>query len=116
MEQIGALVPVVETCGIVIIHERLPSFHKVEVLLHLHVDLLGFLLVLIHDFCQSLVVGLLLLLLLFLGAEGYTDIAVVVDCFLEVARLFSHLLLLFVYLASQVVVVSLSADFIFLWA
>jgi hypothetical protein len=94
----------------------LASFHKIEVLLQLHVDLLGLLLVFIHDFCQTLVIGLLLLLLLLLGAEGYADIAVVVDCFLQAVRLFGHLLLLFVYFASQFVVVTLSTNIIFLWA
>ena len=90
-----------------VIHERLPPLDKIQVLRHLHLDLLHLLIELIDDLGQALVIRGLLLFLLALGAVGHTDLAVLIDLLLQVLHLVAHLLLLIVHLLAQIVIVPL---------
>lgn len=83
-------------------------------LLHLHLDLLSFLPIFVHYFGETAIIGLLLLLLLLLGAEGNADVAVVVDRLLQVARLGLHRSDLFIDTGSERIIVALSANLVFL--
>ena len=82
-------------------------------LLHLYLDLLRLLLELIENFRESLVVGLLFLLLLALGAIWHRYLAIVIDLLLQVFGHCAHLFLLIVNVLSQVIVVSISANLFF---
>ena len=89
-------------------------FHKVQVLLHLHMDLLGLLLELINNLSEPSIVCVLLLLLLALRTIGNANITVIIDFLLKLLRLACHFLRLLRYLLSVLIVVSLRSDVLFL--
>jgi hypothetical protein len=99
----------------VIMHDGSSPFNQIEMLLHFYMDLLGLLFILIHYFCQALVVSLLFFLLYCLRAEGHAYIAIVVNRLLQVTWLSGHFLLLFVNSASKVIFVPLCAYLFFLF-
>jgi len=113
LHKLGVLILVVI---VVIIIGVSKSFGQIEVLLHLYMDLLGLLLILINYLSQAFVVSFLLFLLSLLGAERYTYISIVVDCFLQVTLLRAHFLLFFVNPASEVAFVAICAYLLFLSA
>ena len=98
----------------IIISQSIPSLDKIKVLLHLDMDFLCLLLVLIDNLGQTLIVGLLLFCLLALGAIRDTDLSIVVDSYLKFLGLSIHLCNLRLHQCSQVIVVFLCSNVLFL--
>ena len=106
----------VQACLAIVVGKRLPPLDKIEVLLHLDVNLLRLLLVFVDDLGQATIVGLLLLLLLPLRAIGHTDLTIVINLLLQVFGLLIHLFCLLIDALSKVVIVHVRSNLVFLRA
>ena len=113
LEQGRLLAAPMQGRGTLVVHQRLPSLHQVQMLLHLQVQLLALLLELVHDLGQAPVISLLLLLLLALRAIRHRNLPIGLDLLLEVSGHLTHLVLLVLHTLAEVIVVSLCADLIF---
>ena len=103
-----------QACLAIVIGKRLSPLDKIQVLLHLDMDLLRLLLVFIDDLGQATIVGLLLLLLLSLRAIGHTDLTIVINLLLQVFGLLIHLFCLLIDALSKVVIVHVRSNLVFL--
>mmetsp|Transcript_37604 Transcript_37604/g.49505 ORF Transcript_37604/g.49505 Transcript_37604/m.49505 type:complete len:200 (-) Transcript_37604:126-725(-) len=98
----------------VAIGHALISIHQINVLLHLQINFLHHLLELVADIVKSLSVGILLFLLLLLGAIGHTNVAVLLDERRELLLLLLHVFHALVHARAQVVTIALCANLFFL--
>ena len=109
-----ALLIMAWSTAIVAVVIALVAIDKINMLLHLEVDLSLQLRGLGRDVSQSLPVRFLLLLLLLLRAVRHTDVAVVVDELLQLLLLVIHVLHLLDDALPEVVAVPVSSDLFFL--
>ena len=102
------------SAAIVAIVVALMAIDKVNVLLHLQVDLALELRRLGRDLCHSLSVGFLLFLLLLLGSIGHTYVTVVVNKLLQLLLLIIHVLHLLDDALPKIVAVPVGSNLFFL--
>ena len=101
---------VARSAAIVTVVVTLVAIDKVNVLLHLQVDLALQLRRLGRDLCHSLSVGFLLFLLLLLGSIGHTYVTIVVNELLQLLLLIIHVLHLLDDALPKIVAVPVSSN------